>query len=120
MGEVGTEDPVILVPIDSGSAARGWPVPKTGTGGSPDDPLATIRAGVGGREWLDCGWAGLEEEGNPNVLARVIPGVRDEVCKCEADVLKNALDPGEFMAGGVANASRDESGVKAVERGEDW
>lgn len=54
------------------------------------------------------------------MLARVIPGVRVEVCRCEADVLKNALDPGEFMAGGVANVSRDESGVKAVERGDEW
>jgi len=33
--------------------------------------------------------------------------------------LKNNLEPGEFIAGGVDAASRAES-VKPVERGDDW
>jgi len=124
MGEVGTDEPpLMLVPIDSGSEARDCPVPKIGTGGNPDadpEPLATTKAGVGGRDWLSCGWTGLDEEGIPNVLARAIPGVRFEVCRFDAEVLKNALDAGEFRAGGVANASRDASGVNPDDKGDEW
>jgi hypothetical protein len=115
MGEVGAEFP--LEKIDSGSAAKACP-PRIDR--DPTDDAEARPFNGGGIEWLNWAWTGLEVEGRLKVLALGWAGEKgvDEVCRCDAAVLKKTLDPGD---GADEDGSRDESGVNAVDdSGDDW